>query len=502
MWRALVRTLVLLVLAMTHPSPDWCANSVCRLELIIHSCRCVTHDAAGRSTELAGRTIYYDWLGRPVLVTKTATGDPIVAWRYDGFGRLAKRVAPWHQTAIGGSREEYYYYDGVRRIQEVFYDPTGAVPPWPQAPGGGGGSNPQWRTEAEFVWSAASGVAIDTLHTQIDWWDREAWPVQDHATGTVRAYTDPSGEVAEQYGFDAFGRLVRRDEFRLVRSGSQGYYRTFRQRVGHHGLIAERLDTHTNARTLDVGADLWMQSRSRWYVPDLGRFITPDPNGTGAPVMSTLAMLGTVPTGPPSGSFEWDAHFGDGFDVFGGYGGDPVNVTDPSGLFWLFGDTLGATTIRSSLYGSMFGGVFGGIGSAGGGGSFASGFARGALAGALGGGAAAGLRAGMGALGVEGFWAMAGVSAGSGAVGSAANSALAGNDLAAIFEDAAWGAFTGFAMAGASSAIVERMGLKNARVAPDWLEQEMRQAYDLTFQAMGISYSEFRSQVLQSLGIR
>jgi hypothetical protein len=92
-----------------------------------------------------------------------------------------------------------------------------------------------------------------------------------------------------------------------------------------------------------------MQSRSRWYAPDLGRFITPDPNGTGVPVMSSLAMLGTVPTGPPSGSFEWEAHFGDGFDVFGGYGGDPVNGTDPTGLFFGMVDVSAASVIRGGM---------------------------------------------------------------------------------------------------------------------------------------------------------
>ncbi|MEM9374173.1 MAG: hypothetical protein AAGA55_11065 [Planctomycetota bacterium] len=51
---------------------------------------------------------------------------------------------------------------------------------------------------------------------QIDWWDREAWFIQDHSTGTVRAYVDPNGEVAEQYFFDAFGNLIDRDAFPIV----------------------------------------------------------------------------------------------------------------------------------------------------------------------------------------------------------------------------------------------------------------------------------------------
>lgn len=293
-----------------------------------------THDAAGAVASLHGRSIYYDWLGRPAYVAATTTGTPVASWSYDGFGRLAWRVAPWSNYASNPRhREEFYFYDGVRRVQEVFHDPVAAIPPWPQTPGGGG-STPEWRTEAEFIWSAASGAPFDTCHVHVDWWDREAWMVQDHQTGTPKSYTDPSGEVAEQYGFDAYGRLVRRDQFTLVKSGSQGYYRSFRQRLGHQGLFVERMDADTTQRVLHPGYEVWAQSRSRWYVPELGRFLSPDPNGTGVPVMSSLAMLGTVPTGPPSGSFEWDAYFGDGLDVFTAYGADPVNATDPTGLFF------------------------------------------------------------------------------------------------------------------------------------------------------------------------
>ncbi len=87
----------------------------------------------------------------------------------------------------------------MRRIQEIFADPIAAIPPWPvEVPiggfgGGGGSSGPERRTEAEYIWSAASGQPFDTCHVQIDWWDREAWFVQDHATGTLRAYSDANG---------------------------------------------------------------------------------------------------------------------------------------------------------------------------------------------------------------------------------------------------------------------------------------------------------------------
>lgn len=310
----------------------------------------VGRDLSGAITQLHGREIYHDWLGRPVLVLDAA-GDPVFAVRYDGFGRVAQRRAPW-PTLSGELRVETYFYDGVRRIQEVFTDPVAAIPPWPQPFGGGGGSggggaNPETRTEAEYIWSAASGQPFDTCHVQVDWWDREAWYIQDHHSGTVRAYTDPSGEVAEQYSFDAFGNLLRRDQFRLVKTGSQGFYRTFRQRLGHQGLFAERADSLTNARSLDVGVELWYQSRSRWYLPELGRFGTPDPNATGIPVTPSLAMLGTVPTGPPTGNFKWESHYGDGWDTYAAYGANPVYTQDPTGLFF-FVDTLTGQLSRSA----------------------------------------------------------------------------------------------------------------------------------------------------------
>lgn len=324
----------------------------------------VGHDVAGAITQYDGRNIYHDWLGRPVLVTSTSNGAPVVAYAYDGFGRLAKRTAPWPNNA-SLQRIESYFYDGVRRIQEVFTDPVAAIPPWPQLPGGGDpGANPQTvRTEAEYIWSAVGAQPFDTCHVQIDWWDREAWFVQDHATGTVRAYTDPNGEIVEQYGFDAFGNLIRRDEFTLVKSGSQGYYRTFRQRLGHQGLFAERADNHTNARVLDAGVELWYQSRSRWYLAELGRFMVPDPNATGIPVVSSLAMLGMTPIGPPSGSFEWGSHYSSGWDIFSAYGANPIAAQDPTGLFTfagLFGAIKTNGILRAGAGGAIAGAVFGG----------------------------------------------------------------------------------------------------------------------------------------------
>lgn len=63
----------------------------------------VNHDPAGVITSIDGRNIYYDWLGRPVLVTNAVDGSPVVAYTYDAFGRLAKRTAVVCKTDPGRS---------------------------------------------------------------------------------------------------------------------------------------------------------------------------------------------------------------------------------------------------------------------------------------------------------------------------------------------------------------------------------------------------------------
>ncbi len=318
-------------------------GAIIEIDLGTGSNESVETDYAGAITQLHGRTVFYDWLGRPVLVAEVddsiqpAAVEPVVAFKYDGFGRVAQRLAPWPNSTKDWQRIESYYYDGVRRIQEHFHDPVQASPPWPVQIGEGLGSGPpageEHRTEAEFIWSAASDQPFDTCHVQIDWWDREAWIVQDHATGTVRAYTDAHGEVVKQYRFDSFGNFLNQDTFSLAASG--GLFSGFGLRLGHHGLFGERVDHHTNAPMLDASPELevWYQSRSRWYVPELGRFISSDPNATGVPVVSTLAMLGQMPQGPPSGSFDAMSHYGDGWDTWTAYGANPIMSQDPTGLF-------------------------------------------------------------------------------------------------------------------------------------------------------------------------
>ncbi|MHA7812613.1 MAG: endonuclease toxin domain-containing protein [Phycisphaerales bacterium] len=319
----------------------------------------VGQDQAGGITELHGRKIYHDWLGRPILVLN-ADDTAVFSAEYDGFGRIAQRRAPWPGStpSSGMQRIETYFYDGVRRIQEVFDDPKAATPPWPVGTTGGFGiggatGNHSQRTEAEYIWSAASGQPFDTCHVQVDWWDREAWFIQDHQTGSVRAYTDANGEMVRQYRLDAFGNLTSMDTFPLASPGE--LFENFRNRIGHQGLFAERVDGDTSSLTLDTNTnvEVWYQSRSRWYVPELGRFMTSDPNATGVPTQQSLAMLGRMPVGPPSGSFDWESHYADGWDTYTAYSGNPVSLQDPNGLFTL-GGTLSTIGRGLSITGQMF----------------------------------------------------------------------------------------------------------------------------------------------------
>ena len=53
----------------------------------------------------------------------------VCAFNYDGLGRLVRAQSPYSEvtTAECESRIERFYYDGVRRIQEVVIDPVSSM---------------------------------------------------------------------------------------------------------------------------------------------------------------------------------------------------------------------------------------------------------------------------------------------------------------------------------------------------------------------------------------
>ncbi len=105
------------------------------------------YDAAG-NLECDSTYIYdYDgWnrlvrISRAIPLIQSTTGIP-PSWTasfmrgelikhstYDGLGRLIRTQSPYPdwQTAAGALRSERFYYDGVRRVQEVVVDPTATI---------------------------------------------------------------------------------------------------------------------------------------------------------------------------------------------------------------------------------------------------------------------------------------------------------------------------------------------------------------------------------------
>ncbi len=50
-------------------------------------------------------------------------GNWLILYSYDALGRLIRAQRPWPSPGGSYLRVEHYYYDGVRRVQEVFVDP-------------------------------------------------------------------------------------------------------------------------------------------------------------------------------------------------------------------------------------------------------------------------------------------------------------------------------------------------------------------------------------------
>ncbi|HOW71179.1 MAG TPA: hypothetical protein PKY77_11305 [Phycisphaerae bacterium] len=117
----------------------------------------------------------------------------VVAWNtYDALGRL---VAAGEQTT-DGLKTVHYYYDGVRRIQEVV-DPS--------SPTGTG------TTRGEYVYGPdyVDEFVLQSYSLGSGQGDRQAkmYMLQD-ANYNVMALVDATGGVLEQYQWDPYGTLV------------------------------------------------------------------------------------------------------------------------------------------------------------------------------------------------------------------------------------------------------------------------------------------------------
>jgi RHS repeat-associated protein len=176
------------------------------------------YDSQGRLVEKKGpkgiTTYTYDSQDRLVRVTDTASGE--VAY---GYGPTGERI--WRRDASG---QTHFVTDGTNLLAELNGDLT------PSA-----------------TYLQAPGLDRPLMMT------RSGKDYYFHADplGTILLLTDEQGQKVAAYDYDAFGR-IRQSEGSLKNS------------------------LQFTAREWDPAAGLYY-FRARYYDPDLGRFITPDP---------------------------------------------------------------------------------------------------------------------------------------------------------------------------------------------------------------------------------
>lgn len=288
-------------------------------------------------------------------------GGMVKHFTYDGLGRLIRTESPYPDpsTTSGQLRTERFYYDGIRRIQEVVTDPildTGTaaasgdsdamsavasseeVDPKAatlkteenQAAASGGA--PVVYLDREYVWGPGDGNAgVDELLVQYDRNRLPGWIMQDGG-GDVAAIADLGGagstaRVAGQWTYDAYGAPVSADTL----------YTHSLVRCGHKGLFVDRLDggivNGSGAETprLAVGANLLVQMRNRAYSPSLGRFMQADPKATAMTLLEATSYHGRGAKAI-SLAFDTEERYSDGMNLYQYLGSNPWIRNDPLGL--------------------------------------------------------------------------------------------------------------------------------------------------------------------------
>jgi len=237
-----------------------------------------TYDARGNLASRTGGTAAteYTWDDADRLTQvrpiSPAVGQKRVQYEYDVLDRLVCRTEEtWSGTAWGSPGVTRIVYDGDLPVAE--FDGAGSL-------------------LREMVWdpSAEGGVGglvllRSYLHTEDDERVYGIYrPICDFR-GNVLALLDESGDIAESYGYDGFGRMAVFDGAGNAITASA---------VGNpFGFACKRYD----------GTTALYHFGARWYDPALGRFISPDPLG-----------------------------FVDGPNRYAYCAGDPVNFVDPWGL--------------------------------------------------------------------------------------------------------------------------------------------------------------------------
>lgn len=183
----------------------------------------LAYDLNGNLTDDDTRQYTYDRENRIVSVD----GGAVAAYAYDALGRRIRKIADGDTTL--------YYYDGMQLIEER--DGAGAV-------------------KATYVWGRWIDDIVSMQRNAQDYF------YHSNALGSVVAVTNTSGQVVEQYEYDAFGKAtVYNNSFVVLPGGSA---------IGNTWLYT--------GRQLDPETGLYYY-RARYYDPAHGRFLQRDPLG-------------------------------------------------------------------------------------------------------------------------------------------------------------------------------------------------------------------------------
>ena len=186
------------------------------------------------------------------------------------------------------------------------------------------------RVDREYVYvPSAAGGYVDEFIGQFDRYGAPWWILQD-ANFNVLAMADEDGDVVRQMMYDPYGEPLFAEDF----AAHPGL------KIGHEGLFFDRLEPPAavsgsisigGAPQLEPGVFGLYQTGNRVLLSRFGRWAQRDPNVSGQLVRGLWHEGMSAMPGLMVG--ELAVLVGDGHNLFAFVGGDPSNVTDPSGLF-------------------------------------------------------------------------------------------------------------------------------------------------------------------------
>lgn len=285
-------------------------------------------------------------------------GPLLKQFNHDGLGRLIRTSTPMSAAAFGegynfsgnptATRSERFFYDGLRRVQELVTNPVlmneeGDVVSLAGEVTQNGQSNSNQYVRAEYIWGPgdAQNAGVYELFAQYDS-NSKPWYVLQDAQGDIIAILEkPSGstpaKVVQQWNYSPYGQVISTERF-ATSTGEPVPTVVF----GHKGLAVDRLDTPSSSwdsagaslldtRRLESGARLLAYANNRTLDVSRGRWLQQDPNASGLPVNAAILFHGIAPATPVV-SIELAGRMRDGLALGNYCRNGPISASDLSGL--------------------------------------------------------------------------------------------------------------------------------------------------------------------------